>query len=55
MLDQLANEVRDLAERAPGTPAAEALDLTAQMLVASESGMPDEVLRPDQLTSENDD
>lgn len=39
VLKALANELGDFAERAPGTPAADALSMTARMLVASE---PDE-------------
>jgi hypothetical protein len=53
-LELLANELQDLADRAPNTPAAEALELTARMLVASEPPAVDEGLRPDQLTIEND-
>lgn len=37
VLEALANELHELAHRAPGTPAAEALDRTAAMLMASET------------------
>lgn len=39
VLSELANELGDMAEKAPGTPAADALQMTARMLIASE---PDE-------------
>jgi hypothetical protein len=36
VLEELANELRDLAERAPGTPASDALAAAAKYLMASE-------------------
>ncbi|HZH50290.1 MAG TPA: hypothetical protein VEZ16_00260 [Microvirga sp.] len=36
ILETLANELDDFANKAPGTPAAEALQMSARMLMASE-------------------